>query len=64
MDILGLFLNVQNLTKKSVFSVSILSVKVKIVDDRKKQTTYIKKKLIMFICKIWLKSETINKLVC
>lgn len=37
MNILRLFLNVQNLTKKSFFSVSILSVKVKIVDDRKKK---------------------------
>lgn len=49
------------------FSVSILSVKVKIVDERKnKELIYKKKKisLLMFICKIWLNSETINKLVC
>lgn len=38
----------ETLQKKSVFSVSILSVKVKIVDDRKKKqrTTDKKKKLI------------------
>lgn len=54
--------------KKSVFSVSILSVKVKIVDERKtkknKEQLIKKTSLLMFICKIWLKSETINKLVC
>lgn len=33
----GYFLNVPNLTKKTVFSVSMLSVKVKIVDERTKK---------------------------
>lgn len=40
----GVIFECSNPYKKSVFSVSILSVKVKIVDDRKKQTTDKKKK--------------------
>lgn len=64
-----IYLNVQNLTRNFFlfsFLVSILSVKVKLVDERKTTTTKKNNKssMLMFICKIRLKSETINNLLC